>query len=372
MSDIKKFVIIGYPRTKSTHLVRLLNQHPEISCEPEIFWEGYLDRKKYQELSLLEKKDKPSFSLEDLIELRVKEPVKFVELVYKVIGYEKQVVGFKLFPHHNIAAFHYIINNKEIAKISLVRNFLFTYVSVLQGRKTDQWNLKDKKRGITSPKVEFNKEEFSQYVNNKVAELKYMYWELKRTGQEFFLCFADDIGKEKWWKDIYGFLGISNMIQTESDMIKQNPNYLEERVANYQEMIQQLNNTQYAQLLYGDFFPNRQSFLEDFIIGDQDNNGYYYEVNPLIVKENTRLRNMISKRDKEITELQDKLSHVQDSKSPGRSPEVNEKSLGRSQNTPQQIRRRISTIESSLSYKLGYFLTRFPAAILYLFKSRNN
>ena len=332
--NLTKFVIIGYGRTRSTLLSKLLNNHPHIGCEEEIFLDKFLSEERVKHIASKVSIDKEHlFNLKELYDFMAKDPVAYMEYIYSLLANSKQVVGFKLFPEQNEQILTHVLENINIKKIILVRNFLYSHISIKQSQVTNRWFLKKGEKS-EQPSVEFNLYAFFAYLKRRVNALHWILNELERTDQKYFLCFSEDIGKEKWREDIYDFLGVTLKVKTETELIKLNSDYLEERVSNYKEMVRELMYTDYYDLLYGDFFPDRQRWLPP-VIQDEDNpEPDHLNIDFSLKKQNFNLLMQLKKLEEEIKILKNKLS----------------------------------LINNSLSYKLGYSLTRIPAFIFSIFK----
>jgi len=264
-NPIQRFVTITYPRTRSNYLLSILNQHHEIACDSEILdkniWHVY--RPRFEELA--EKSPRLISELDKRFEDIDNNPVDFLEMCYKLLACEGRVVGFKLLNNHDTRIHKYIIENRDVKKIILVRNYLYSHISFLHALETQEWTLFEGKKG-TDLLVDFYLKPFTKYVNEITVYLKNILEQLDKSNQKYLVCFSEDVGKKEWWQEITEFLGVEMFESTKTILTKQNPDYLEERVNNYKGMVRDLMYTKYSYLLHGDFFPDRINWL----LGDVD------------------------------------------------------------------------------------------------------
>jgi len=205
-----------------------------------------------------------------------------------------------------------------------VRNFLFSFVSLQQSLSSDKWFAKRDEK-IVLPRVAFNNEMFADYLGNRISHLRSILRELDDTGQKYLVCFSEDIGNDEWWENVCDFLGVTLNIEANTYYTKLNPNHLDERVSNYNEMVKLLLNTNDYTLLFGDFFPDRNNWLPDGISNEKSD----------------KFRNQITTDDNDI--YQAELMKVQ---------------------------KKLNQVLDSKSYKLGYSLTRIPALFYTLFRHK--
>jgi len=117
---LKKFVILSYPRTGSTFLVKALNSCTKIICHSEIFHpdreafdRSFLNDNVLLPLSIIDKLQNKT-SLDKLASMRKRKPVKFLEHIF---NQKAEAIGFKIFPGQNAEMMEHIINDHLIKKI---------------------------------------------------------------------------------------------------------------------------------------------------------------------------------------------------------------------------------------------------------------
>lgn len=224
----KKFIIISDSRTGSTLVKNMLNFHPNIIAEGEVF-------KMLESQSSLEAWNK-------LFRKRQKK-IKYV--------------GCKLFYHHPLIGdkevWNLVENDKSIIIIHLIRkNVLRSLVSKKIGLKTKKWteninseefiDLKNKKIKLTSEECEkyfteikgYQEEIDRNFSNHKLIPLSY-----------------EDLAKDSRTviKGIYREFGLDDF-ERDSELKKQNPESLEDLIINYHELKDYFNGSKWEIYFY--------------------------------------------------------------------------------------------------------------------------
>lgn len=224
--DYDKFVVITRSRTGSNFLISLLNSHKNIQAHGEVF------------ARLHNKKAKEKWNLIFSKKFR---PVK--------------LVGFKIFYYHPFDnddkdVWNYIKNDNRIKIIHLRRvNKLRTHISRLIAEKNDIWlsegkdqmTLKDKKVKVNLDKC---LEDFKKIENwENQVKLDFLHHPLIE------ITYESLVNKQQaTMKHVFNFLGTRNL-KVSSKLKKLNPGKLTDLVLNYDELFNELSNSEYSYML---------------------------------------------------------------------------------------------------------------------------
>jgi hypothetical protein len=196
---VSRFVIIGGGRTGSSHLVRVLNQHPEILCHGESFHGRHTV---HVRLSQVERGTPREEIKQELLALRNQDPFAYLEKIYS-LGGEKPVVGFKIFERHNVDILKYVIETSSIQKVVLVRtNGLARYASLMTAHETGEWA----SAGTRSP-ARFIEEAFLEQYNEYMAFIADQLQKLVSLEQPFRILRYDELNNDTVMNALVDFLG---------------------------------------------------------------------------------------------------------------------------------------------------------------------
>jgi len=247
----KRFVILATPRSGSSHLVDLLDSHPELSCTGELYNpHGAALRK----LGLRNK---------EAMTQAGQEPIQFLDRVQAQLEAEdgcKPYFGFKLMLHHDPRMIDYVLNDPRWTVIVLERRDLVAqWTSAGLAKKTGRWGTSTVKKrgsdakeadddadddnedetaedgaevakssGTESPKVVFNAQKFEAYCFRMEARYASIY---HRLGQRpYFRLFSEEIDASH--PDLLNFLGAAPR-PLESTRPRQNSSSMRDRIKNY-------------------------------------------------------------------------------------------------------------------------------------------
>jgi len=221
-----KFIVISRSRTGSTLLINLLNSHPNICAEGEVFkfMNGDSQNKRWSEF--FSKKNKTS-----------------------------KAVGFKLFYYHPIdsndnSVWDEIVKNTDVKIIHLVRNqMLETYVSKLIAEKTNNWSQRGgKAKSLAEKSVNVDIKECIKEFE-QIASWENDTRSMFGNHPFFELSYEELIGKrEMMMNEVSNFLDVKKF-NFKSKLKKQNPENLSKLILNFKELETALTNTQYEYLL---------------------------------------------------------------------------------------------------------------------------
>ncbi|HEY3638807.1 MAG TPA: hypothetical protein VGK90_11720 [Rhizomicrobium sp.] len=224
------FVIIGVPRTGSTHFMTSLNGHPEIFCNANIFKANNI------QLSW-PKEDKIPEVKKELETLRDKDPAAFLDRVLKA-GYGRPHVGFEIFRGQHAGILNALIKDGSIKKIILYRkNILANFSSTLLASKTGEYMLKSgSQKPEAEPKVVFNPKRFITFHDHYVAFYRYVMEKLRTNSQPFYVMSYEDINSPQMMAAVIAFIGadpqLSIDVKNYTRIQKQNPSFIVSRFSN--------------------------------------------------------------------------------------------------------------------------------------------
>lgn len=218
--EYTKFIILCHPRSGSSYLNSLLNNHPHISS----FGEAAITKTANKKLN----------------------GISFTTYLHKYIYTEKhnsiKAVGIKFFYEHDSIApdfLEYLSKEKSIRIINLVRkDILKSYTSWLIATKTSTWLQFDSKNKIKvdNKRIYVSPELFINYRESLKEEFKF-YKEYFKSHKILSLSYEDltkDVDAEL--NKTLLFLGVKP-VKLKSFFQKQNPEAMEELIENYSEVI---------------------------------------------------------------------------------------------------------------------------------------
>ena len=258
------FVIIGTARSKTTLLVSYLQQHPEIFCHGELFNQrniihfGFPKALEDKRLSFIQDK-----------QLRDEKPIIYIQKVYahqrKLKG---QIIGFKLLFAQQDAMIDYLLTQKRIKKIIPIRNFLFTYTSMLFAQKTDQWRRQQGGERIVEKITLPPKTFLRNYQWNFLTYVKILQ-QLQQTRQAYHLLFAEDFPSPTALDDLFAFLEVTVPFESLKEKLsRQNSSNIFDRLENAEEIQTLFTGTILESFLAADKVPDREFWIKKTL--DQD------------------------------------------------------------------------------------------------------
>jgi hypothetical protein len=210
------FVIMAWPRTGSSHLVHLLNSHGEILCNGEIFQSGIAS------LAVRwPKSDRKVGLMDELVRLRREDPEAFLDRIL-ARDYEREYVGFKIFPDHNDEVLAQLVADTSIRKIILLRrNILAVFSSAMIARLTGQRKSEAADTGWR-PAIEFAPEQFISFSAAYTAFYSNIFAKLHETRQPLYLHLYEDINNPDQIDRLVRFIGATPAGPLTSMLRKQN------------------------------------------------------------------------------------------------------------------------------------------------------
>ncbi|WP_171233546.1 nodulation protein NodH [Ruegeria sp. HKCCA4812] len=219
------FVILAAMRTGSNLLEANLNALDGVTCHGEAFNPHFAGSLKSDHLLGL--------SLED----RDADPMRMLKAIKSAPG---DINGFRYFEDHDPRILKPMLNDPRCAKIILTRNPLDSYLSLKIAQKTQQWLLKNVKRRVDA-QVDFDADEFSDYLNQLQDHQLMVQRHLQKTGQTGFFIHYDDLTELEVINGLAAWLGVEGRLTRLDDTLKpQNPAPALSKVTNPDEMKQAL------------------------------------------------------------------------------------------------------------------------------------
>jgi hypothetical protein len=251
----KRFVIMATPRSGSSHLVDLLDSHPQMSCIGELFNPHFVVLRK---LGLRNKKE---------MARATNDPLDFIERVVEKLDEQdecKPYFGFKLMLHHDPRVVEHIINNTDYSVIVLERrDRVAQWTSAGLAKKTGKWGGvgQVKKEGkddedaeeldvmdedgdedagdgpevvaseagsTESPKVKFDPKKFEAYCKRMKGRYSDIYRRLEN--RRYYRLFSEDIDASH--ANLLKFLGV-DPVEMQSTRPRQNSTSMKDRIRNY-------------------------------------------------------------------------------------------------------------------------------------------
>jgi LPS sulfotransferase NodH len=232
-----RFVILAAPRTGSNLLCTLLNSHPHILCHHEVFNPaGIFYAIEFRNGSL------------DLgsIEERDQAPLAFLERLWSMpLG--NRCVGFKMTRGQNEQVLANVLRDPGVRKIVLKRrNRIKTYVSSLVAERSGQWEVySDADLIEPRPKVELNLTDLRKNMAANEAYYGEIETALRSCGQDALAVSYEDLESTAEHARLLAYLGVENTsVPLVARSVKQNPTDLKRLVANYDEVLNELQGTE--------------------------------------------------------------------------------------------------------------------------------
>lgn len=214
------FVLLAGMRTGSNLLESRLNAVPGLACHGEAFNGVFLGQPRQDRLLGVSKTERDSDA----------------RLLLDRIRAAPGLNGFRLFYNHDPRALAEVLADRRCAKIVLTRNPLESYVSRKIAQETGQWLLRGDARRRRSARVEFSAPEFEAYLSDLQDFQLVIQRELQISGQTAFWIDYQDLDDPEIFNGLLRFLGQGPVDRMASDLVKQNPEPLRDKVTNPEAM----------------------------------------------------------------------------------------------------------------------------------------
>jgi hypothetical protein len=219
------FVILAGMRTGSNFLEANLNALPGVVSHGEVFNPHFIGKKDATELfgiTLEEREANPK------------------PMLRKLRSMTEGMSGFRLFHDHDPRVLEIVLADPGCAKIVLTRNPVESYVSWLQARATGQWKLTDAKR-LKTATARFDEAGFRAHLAAAQDFQLRILRALQVSGQTAFVLDYDDLTEVEVLNGLAAFLGVEGRLKAVDDTLKkQNPEPLETKLENPQDLAQAL------------------------------------------------------------------------------------------------------------------------------------
>lgn len=231
--NVRRAVVLTYPRTGSNLLLSLLNSHSELYFHGELFHAlavGY----RFPGASLRKLRN---IAGDDLMSFRDCDHLKFLELIFTMSPTDVTAVGFKLFYDHSPDVLNRIFEDLRYTIILLERpNRLASFSSLLISGKTGQWTTTKPINPSDLHQIHFDASYFQAYV--KEIDHFYQTWKEKLASRGNFIeiTYAELSRKQNLF-EIQTLLGCKKLEQLTTKLIKQNTRHPSGRFYNKAELI---------------------------------------------------------------------------------------------------------------------------------------
>jgi LPS sulfotransferase NodH len=222
------FVILAMMRSGSNLLQQTLNAIDGILCHGEIF--------NSSQSGLDEKFEKTEPLLPSLKSLKRNEvPVAYLNRLVELSKAEH--VGFRLFESHNDDLIVPLIDDARIFKIILIRDFLESYVSLEIARQTNQWIVNNVGTRKQWKPIKVSFDAFKTYALRQSL----FYYEIATrcmlSGQKFLALHYSCLNHAETEDRLCAHFGRHREInRSKITAQRQNPEPLEEKIANFREI----------------------------------------------------------------------------------------------------------------------------------------
>ncbi|MEE2860220.1 MAG: hypothetical protein ACU0DH_03920 [Paracoccus sp. (in: a-proteobacteria)] len=222
----RRFVIFAEMRTGSNLLEATLNALKGITCFGEAFnpyMMGWPDKDELQGITRAEREADPT------------------RLLGKLFDKPDHLPGFRYFHDHDPRVLDAILNDRGCAKIVLTRNPLDSYVSTCLARQTNQWKLNETETPIPAA-ITYDGPEFRDMLAAVERFQQQVMHRLQVTGQSAFWLGYEDLRDADVMTGLVHWLGRTDIARVEpaTDQVPQNPRELAQKVANFDQMQQDL------------------------------------------------------------------------------------------------------------------------------------
>lgn len=231
------FLLVGMMRSGSNFLERQLNLLPDLRCHGELFNPSFIGFSHHNKGQLA------SYTRDDPAPRNADEEAFLAQVD---LACDRPVIGLRLFLDHSNTMTARLLYDPNVKKVVLSRNLLEAYISLETARETGVWLTTEVAKAPPKPvKVDINK-----LVTFSLRQSLYyndVQTVLHQTGQSYLQIDYNDIKSLAKLNEIAEFVGSAHRFKTVSEPIqKQNPGSLEERVADFPKLVDELKRRQLA------------------------------------------------------------------------------------------------------------------------------
>lgn len=224
----KLFVVLGMMRSGSNFLQQKLNAIQGVLCHGEIF------NPAQSGLSAKFEKSVPDISILRNID-RKNQPFEYLNCLLELSQGEN--IGFRLFENHNNELIAPLVDNPQIFKIVLIRNFLESYVSLEIARQTNQWIINNPGTRVQWEPIVVDFEAYKTYA---LRQSLFYYNIMKRCLKQGQNCLSVDyanLNDDVFDTQLSKCFGKNHKIDPKKITAqRQNPEDLKAKIKNYQQI----------------------------------------------------------------------------------------------------------------------------------------
>lgn len=218
----RSFVIFAEMRTGSNLLEATLNAIKGVTCFGEAFnpyMMGWPDKDELQGITREQREADP------------------MVLYRKLMERPGHLPGFRYFHDHDPRVFDRIIEDRTCAKVVLTRNPLDSYVSTRLAWETNQWKLNETETPIPAA-ITYDGTEFREMLTAIERFQRRVLHRLQVSGQSAFWLGYEDLRDAEVMTGLVHWMGRTDVARVEParDQVPQNPRELAHKVANFDEM----------------------------------------------------------------------------------------------------------------------------------------
>lgn len=231
------FLLVGMMRSGSNFLERQLNLLPDVRCHGELFNPAFIGLSH-------ESAGRPAGYTRDDPNARNADEDAFIEKVDQAC--DRRVIGLRLFLDHSAQMTSRLLHDPNVVKVVLSRNLLEAYISLETARETGVWLTTEAAKAPPKPvKVDINK--LVTFALRQSLYYNDVQTVLHQTGQRYLQIDYNEIKSLGKLNEIARFVGSQHQFQSVSEPIqKQNPGSLEERIVDFQKLLEELKRRQLA------------------------------------------------------------------------------------------------------------------------------
>ncbi len=218
------FVIVAHARSGSHMIDSMLNSHPCIKSDGEKF-------------NLVNQEE---------CDLLFTEYVTMPDKTETILGFK---LAYQLRTNKRNDIWSKVLNNKQIKIIHWYRtNLLRAYVSWVIATNTDKWKAADRQPELSEKKIMIDQDQCIKWLNKTSFQHAISQYEFRH-----HLCF--NVSYENFLFDknkateILNFLGVDSSFQLSTDLVRQNPEPLDQLIINYDEFAPSFQKTKWATFL---------------------------------------------------------------------------------------------------------------------------
>jgi len=231
------FLLVGMMRSGSNFLERQLNLLPDLRCHGELFNTAFIGFSH-------ETAGRPAGFTRDNPGARNADEDAFIAKVDQAC--DRPIVGLRLFLDHSPQMTARLLYDRNVAKVVLSRNLLEAYISLETARDTGVWLTTEAAKAPPKPvKVDINK--LVTFALRQSLYYNDVQTVLHQTDQSYLQVDYNEIKNLAKLNQIARFVGSQHEFKNVSEPIqKQNPGSLEERIADFPKLLDELKRRQLA------------------------------------------------------------------------------------------------------------------------------